>query len=65
LLGSGTSFEGSGWDENKITSDDRDATTETTYNHKFDVESNVLTIYSFSNNIDARKQTANDMYAVF
>lgn len=63
LLGTGTSFEGSGWDINKITSDDM--VDSLTYNHQFDVGSNMITIYSFNNNIDARTTNADDKYAVF
>lgn len=74
LLSTGTSYEGSGWDENKVKSDSYLGDMADSgnlyrfyqvFSHKFEVDDQTLLIYSFANNMDPRSGLANDMYVVF
>lgn len=63
MLGTGTSYEGSGWTENKITSGT--ALGSGTYDHTFEISGSNINVYSLSNNVDPRSANVNDIYVVF
>lgn len=63
LLGTGTSYEGLGWTENKIKSDT--PLGNEMYDHTYEVSGQNIMIYSMSNNMDPRSGIVDDLYAIF